>query len=175
MKKLAAFTVVALALVLPAQAASADLLDLGTTGDLTAGVFPDDQFSALGSSGYPFAVGGGTTADASRFAFSAHLGPKGPSGYAVIKTILNGEAQGNVVCYRTRAPNVAAEFEIQVQKGSGLAGSALFLHFVVDDLGEPSSATSDQLVVHTGDGNCRANADFIAGGVVTQGNVVVKN
>lgn len=169
MKKLAALVgILAVLALVPAQAASAEVLDL------SAGVFPDGEFTALSSSGDPFAVGGGTITDATQFAFSAHLGPGGASGYGVVKTPALGEAQGRVVCYIPNVPNTRAVFEIEVEKGSGLAGSADFLEFEVDDLGEPPSANPDQLAVFGGNGTCGGVGIVVAGFFVAQGNVVVQ-
>src|SRR3712207_37618 len=76
-RMLVALAVSAGLLVCPASA-SGQLLDIGA-GDLTAGVFPDGELAALQSSGYSFAVGGGMTSTGDKFAFSARLGPNGPS------------------------------------------------------------------------------------------------
>ena len=178
MKKLAAFTAVALVL-LPAQAASADLVDLVPTGDLTAGVFPQDQFSTLSSSGDPFAVGGGT-ASTTKFAFSAHcknasvVCPSGTaSGYAVVKDPVFGDVQGNVICYRAFGTGRAV-FEIEEKKGSGFLGSGLFVTFAVTDSGV-TPPTGDQLFAAPHGIPLGCAALGIVGGFVTQGNIVVKN
>jgi hypothetical protein len=153
---------------LPAQAASADILNL------TAGVFPDDQLSALSSTGDPFAVGGGTVGNASgtHFAFAAHLSPNGPSGYAVVSDPALGEAQGHVCAYLPATTN-DARFSINVEKGSGFLGSVSNLDFVVEDGGEPPSG-ADLFVVEAALG-CQGQAHGGTGGPVVQGNIVVKN
>jgi hypothetical protein len=167
MKRLAASVAVALAL-LPAQAASAGTLDL------TAGVFPDDQLALLSQGSDPFAVGGGRIG-VTHFAFSAHLGPNGPSGYAVIRSDnpAIGSAQGEVTCYRRNTPDFSAGFGIHVKKGSGLLGSAGDLTFDAIDSGGPSGLP-DFLTISRdlGPGICGGN--FIAGGPVIQGNIVVR-
>jgi hypothetical protein len=173
MKKLAASVVVAIALVLlPAQAASADLLDLGT-GDLTAGVFPDDQFSTLNSSGHQFAVGGGTAGTA-KFAFSAHNGPNGSSGYLVVKEPFFGTAQGHVNCYIFLAPREAS-FTIEVEKGSGFMGGLeeMFVHTLDRD----RTGVPDFVEFGTTSGfPCpQSPSSAFSAGLVLQGNVVVKN
>ena len=176
MKKLALLVGVAAVLAfVPAQAASADLLDLGT-GDLSAGVFPDDQLTALSSSGYPFTVGGGTTADAVQFAVSAHNGPKGPSGYAVVKHPVAGTAQGHVVCYLASFPfdgGRASFFSIVVEKGSGFLASSPFLLFRAFDSGQPGGA-GDQLGIERAPVCAIGLGDFPPT-LVTQGNIVIKN
>ena len=170
MKKLAALIGVAAALALvPAQASALDL---------TAGVFPNDEFAALGSSGDPFAVGGGVTGvTRTHFAFAAHLGPKGPSGYAVVTTTVlgGGEAQGHVVCFLNPAPQ-EAEFGILIEKASGFFTFAefQFVTFLVLDNGEPSpGAIPDGLSIFAGATPCRTDTP-VGGGPVDQGNIVVK-
>jgi hypothetical protein len=163
-KRLAASLVVVCALaLLPAQAASAEILDL------TAGVFPDDELAALSSTGDPFAVGGGTTGTL-HFAFSAHLGPNGPSGYAVVRDPTLGEAQGDVVCYRETSPHQAVFF-IEKTKGSGLFGSRPFLGLFAADF-TPFAADFFFATPAFGTGSCVLDSGF--GGPVTQGNIVVK-
>jgi hypothetical protein len=175
MKKLVAVALTAgLLSVLGAQAASAQLLDAGT-GDLTAGVFPEGEFAALSGSGHPFAVGGGKTIT-EQFAFSARNGPTGPSGYAVIKTPLY-EAQGHVICYlgNTALPEAnAAGFTIRIEKASGFLAEGSRLHILVDDSGQPGG-TGDAIVLQLPPLPCIAGDFIIGGGLVTQGNVVVKN
>jgi hypothetical protein len=154
----------ALALV-PAQAASADILDL------SAGVFPDDQLAALSSSGDPFAVGGGT-AETVHFAFSAHLGPNGPSGYAVVSDPALGEAQGNVVCFNEIVPGQQVVFFIEKQKGSGFFGAQPFLAILAADFGKsPVGDFFDARPATLPPPTC--NFDNISR-PVTQGNIVVK-
>ena len=165
---------VATALVLlPARAASGDILDL------SAGVFPDDQLTALSSSGDPFAVGGGTTAGfgggpGTQFAFSAHLGPNGPSGYAVV-SIPSGTIQGPVICYQPHQSTNQGHFAFMVEKATGVFASFVgetAKYFVLDS-GQPSSAASD---VMTPGGTCSFLPSFEPpGGLVLQGNIVVKN
>jgi hypothetical protein len=161
MKRLTAALALAAALALvPAQAAPATVLDL------TAGVFPDDQFTALNSSGDPFAVGGGTTTAGTHFAFSAHLTSKGrPSGYAVVKDPTFGEAQGHVCSYFPMGAK-EAEFFIVVEKGSGTLGSLQNLFFIVRD-------NPDSFVLGEADGCTFAVSGF--GATLARGNIVVKN
>ena len=174
MKKFLASLVAVFAL-LPAQAASADILNL------SAGVFPQDQFSALSSTGDPFAVGGGTDAIERHFAFSAHCkdasgecpdSGTAPSGYAVVSDPVLGEAQGHVCEARIFPP--AAVFWIEVEKGSGTLGSSPVVGFVVEDNGNPGDGgLPDALLV----GAATQCAGGFAGvtATVTQGNIVVKN
>jgi len=171
MKKLAASLALTAALaLLPAQAASADILDL------SAGVFPDDELAALSSSGDPFAVGGGTLGNPSgtHFAFSAHLGPNGPSGYAVVSDPVFGEAQGRVCRVGMFVISHEARFSIEVEKGSGTLGSFPFLVFgAADNEGEPPTGTlADFLVVAPGS-VCGGGFIFLSS-EVDQGNIVVK-
>jgi hypothetical protein len=167
MKKLAASLALAAALtLLPAQAASADVLDL------SAGVFPDDQLAALSSSGGSFAVGGGTllVPAGEHFAFSAHLGPNGPSGYAVVSSPTLGEAQGHVCAYRP-ASSRAASFFINVERGSGFLGGFPNLEFLAVD-NSPSGA-SDILGVDPAS-LCADITEPTLASTVVQGNIVVK-
>jgi hypothetical protein len=176
MKKLLASLVAVFAL-LPAQAASADILNL------TAGVFPDDQLAALSSTGDPFAVGGGT-ADITQFAFSAHCksatgtcssSGTAPSGYAVVSDPTLGEAQGHVCAYRTLT-TIQAEFWVVVEKGSGILGSFPVLDFIASDLGgEPPNGVPDELIIRGADLCGGSSSGFTGSGPVFQGNIVVKN
>jgi hypothetical protein len=166
MKKLLASLALAAALtLLPAQAASADILDL------SAGVFPDDQLAALSSSGGSFAVGGGTllVPAGEHFAFSAHLGPNGPSGYAVVRSPTLGEAQGHVCAYRPGSG--AASFFINVERGSGFLGGFPNLEFLAVD-NSPSGA-SDILGVDPAS-LCADITEPTLASPVVQGNIVVK-
>jgi hypothetical protein len=168
MKKLTASLALAAALtLLPAQAASADVLDL------SAGVFPDDQLAALSSSGGSFAVGGGTLLfpAGEHFAFSAHLGPNGPSGYAVVSSPTLGEAQGHVCAYRP-AGSRAASFFINVERGSGPLGGFPNLEFFAVD-NSPSGAP-DLLEVGVAS-LCSDITEPTPASPVVQGNIVVKN
>ena len=168
MKKLTASLALAAALTLvPAQAASADVLDL------SAGVFPDDQLAALSSSGGSFAVGGGTLLfpAGEHFAFSAHLGPKGPSGYAVVSSPTLGEAQGHVCAY-TPLGSRAASFLINVERGSGPLGGFPNLEFLAVD-NSPSGAP-DLLEVDLAS-LCSDTTEPTPASPVVQGNIVVKN
>src|SRR5919198_3109608 len=167
-KVLASLVLAAMVALLPAQAASADI------SDLTAGVFPDDELAALSSTGDPFAVGGGATgvSFAVHFAFSAHLGPNGPSGYAVLREPTLGEAQGNVVCYRQDGPGEATFF-IEKKKGSGFLGSATFVGVLVRDSGAQPPG-GDFLLALPLSSHQGCAIDSGVGGVVTQGNIVVK-
>ena len=174
MKKLTASLALAAALtLLPAQAASADVLDL------SAGVFPDDQLAALSSSGGSFAVGGGTLGGTlffpaeEHFAFSAHLGPNGPSGYAVVSSPTLGEAQGHVCAYRPGpAGSRAASFFINVERGSGPLGGFPNLEFLAVD-NSPSGAP-DLLEVGVAS-LCSDITEPTPAPPVVQGNIVVKN
>ena len=177
MKKLLASLVAVFAL-LPAQAASADVLNL------SAGVFPDDQLAALSSTGDPFAVGGGT-AGITQFAFSAHCksatgtcssSGTAPSGYAVVSDPTLGEAQGHVCAYRTLTTNPnQAQFWVVVEKGSGTLGSFPVLVFKASDFGgEPPNGVPDELTIF-GAFSCGTSSLGLTGGPVVQGNVVVKN
>jgi hypothetical protein len=172
MKKLGAVAVIAASLALiGAGAASAQVLDV-SAGDLTAGVFPDDELTALSSSGYPFAVGGGQTPDG-QFAFSAHNGPQGPSGYAVIKTAFY-KAQGHVVCFGSTTPRVAI-FTIEIEKASGALAGVAFVSIGAFDSMQPGG-TGDFFNVHASTGPCALLPFSLPGsGPVTQGNIVVKN
>jgi hypothetical protein len=168
MKKLLASLALATAFtLLPAQAASADILNL------SAGVFPDDQLAALSSTGDPFAVGGGTLLfpAGEHFAFSAHLGPKGPSGYAVVSSPTLGEAQGHVCAYRPFGSR-AAGFFINVERGSGPLGSFPNLEFFAVD-NSPSGA-SDLLEVDLAS-SCSDTTEPTPASPIVQGNIVVKN
>jgi hypothetical protein len=167
-------------LVLPGSA-TAQLLDVGA-GDLTAGVFPDEELAALESSGYPFAVGGGITSDTSKFAFSAHLGPNGPSGYAVLKRGLlaaGAEAQGHVVCYRPGGIPGVALFTIRIEKAANLGVPVTdfpFITFRVLDSAVTGSTLSDALLAtqrHAPD--CIDGPVSVGGGPVVRGNIVVKS
>jgi hypothetical protein len=176
MKKLLA-SLVALFALLPAQAASADVLNL------SAGVFPDDQLAALSSTGDPFAVGGGT-ADITQFAFSAHCksatgtcssSGTAPSGYAVVSDPTLGEAQGHVCAYRTLTTNPnQAQFWFVVEKGSGSFGFFPFLDVIASDVGGPNGSPDDLFVSPLGAPSCGAGSATFTGGPVTQGNIVVK-
>jgi len=175
---LASLGLVVVPALLPAQAASADILNL------TAGVFPDEQLTALNSSGDPFAVGGGTDSFGAHFAFSAHCksanvcGPGAPpgsataSGYAVVSDPALGDAQGHV-CGVFAFGNEAG-FSIVVEKGSGTFGGFTHVRFVVDDNGNPASGgLPDRLQVGPGFG-CQ-EFSFGHTSPVAQGNIVVKS
>ena len=174
MKKFAAFAVIAgLLSVAAAQPASAQVLDVDA-GDLTAGVFPDEQLATLESSGSPFAVGGGMTA-LEKFAFAAHLGSNGkPSGYAVLK----GEAffrpefevQGRVDCYVAGGLG-AAQFGIEIdeKRSSGLTGAGGFITFDVVD-----SEVEDTIKAYRTAVGCTPALPFALGPVI-RGNIVVRN
>jgi hypothetical protein len=164
MRRLAVLLALAAALVLlPAQAAPADILDL------SAGVFPDDELAAQSSSGDPFAVGGGTVSIGTHFAFSAHLGP---SGYAVVSDPALGEAQGHVCLYLPQTSNFAA-FAIVVERGSGFYGSFPNFQFFAGDFGgEPPSGTPDSLQLGPRFG-CGVGGEP-PGGPVVKGNIVVR-
>jgi hypothetical protein len=176
MKKLLASLVAVFAL-LPAQAASADTLNL------SAGVFPQDELAALSSTGDPFAVGGGT-AGITQFAFSAHCKSAGgcppnsatASGYAVVSDAASGEDQGHVCEYLPINTNPdAAEFWVIVEKGSGYFGSFPVLDFIASDFGdEPPNGSPDNLII-SGAPFCGTSFGGFTGGPVVQGNVVVKN
>jgi hypothetical protein len=176
MKKLgAALALAAVLVLLPAQAASADILDL------TAGTFPDDELAALSSTGDPFAVGGGT-AGPLHFAFSAHCRsatgacvPSGtaPSGYAVVRSDTFGEVQGAVVCYRRfTAQFPGAVFDIESKKGSGFLGSGPFVTIQVFDSGVKPPSGDSLIATPRFIGGCFEPGGV--GGPVTQGNIVVK-
>lgn len=169
MKNLAVLLGVVAALVLvPARAAPADILDL------SAGVFPDDQLAALSSGTDPFAVGGGALDIGTHFAFSAHSGPNGPSGYAVVSDPSLGEAQGHVCAYATVSPNVAA-FAIAVERASGtLASVPSLAFFASDNGGEPPTGFPDALEIFVGTSGCGGVLAFGFGGPVVQGNIVVR-
>jgi hypothetical protein len=163
MRRLAVLLAAVAALVLvPAQGAPADILDLN------AGVFPDDELATLSSSGDPFAVGGGTLATGTHFAFSAHLGP---SGYAVVSDPALGTAQGHVCFYLPQFSHVAA-FAISVERGSGIYGSYPYFQFRAFDNGEAPSGTPDLLTLG-GNVACSVGSETGADPVV-QGNIVVR-
>ena len=171
-KVLASLVLVAMVALLPAQAASADTIDL------TAGVFPDDQLAALSSTGDPFAVGGGSV-DTLHFAFSAHCKgaaglcpPPDASGYAVVRDPVLGEAQGHVVCYRQTASNQAV-FYIETTRGSGFFGSRPLLGIFAADFNPPFAADLFFAFPNFATGSC--TFDSGPGGPVTQGNIVVNN
>jgi hypothetical protein len=165
MKRLAASLMVVSALaLLPAQAATADILNL------SAGVFPQDELTTLSSSGNSFAVGGGTDDLGTHFAFSAHPGPNGPSGYAVVSGPF-GQAQGHVCAYLGISSN-STDFWIVVEKGSGILGSSPSLAIIVLDNGEPPSGAPDAFGVQAAP-TCPSVNAFLRN--VVQGNVVVKN
>lgn len=172
MKRFTALALLALALpLITAPGASAQLLD-GSAGDLTPGVFPEEEFSLLSSSGYPFAVGGGT-ALRDKFAFSAHLGPNGPSGYAVFElTRFRTEVQGPVVCYQPLVPDTSAVFSIEVKKANGRRPPARFLTVRAVDSGAPGG--SGDTVTFEQSPSC-LSGPIIGGGAVIQGNIVVQN
>jgi hypothetical protein len=173
-KLLASLTLAAALALLPAQTASADILDL------SAGVFPDDEFAALSSTGDPFAVGGGITATGTHFAFSGHckdasglcnpaFGPPAPSGYAVVSDPVLGQAQGHV-CSAVVFPPFGI-LNMVVEKGSGVLGSSPNFSLVVTDGGQPPSGADD---INVGaPPNCVSAAIGVTQ-VVTQGNIVVK-
>jgi hypothetical protein len=184
MKKLVASLALAAAIaLLPAQAGSADTLDL------TAGVFPDNELTAASSSGDPFAVGGGTNAGGTHFAFSAHC-PFGfcrtdsgaAWGYAVVSDA-SGSIQGKVVCYEARpfGGRPGTLFGFRVERASGVYATnpvvlgelAAYLAF---DNGKPSSSPPDEFDI-AGIADCPltpgGNAPLGSGPVV-QGNIVVK-
>jgi hypothetical protein len=173
MKKLLA-SLVSVLVLLPAQAASADILNL------SPGVFPDDQLAALSSTGDPFAVGGGS-AGTLHFAFSAHcsaancfgLATTDISGYAMVSDPTLGEAQGHVCAYGHGSRTAA--FEIVVEKGSGFLGSLGSLVLTVQDFGgePPNGTVPDELSVFGGPA-CSGVFPFLGGGPVVQGNIVVK-
>ena len=170
-KVLASLVLAAMVALLPAQAASADIIDL------TAGVFPDDQLAALSSTGDPFAVGGGS-ADTLHFAFSAHCKgaaglcpPPDASGYAVVRDPVLGEAQGHVVCYRQTASNQAV-FYIETTRGSGFFGSRPLLGIYAADFNPPFAADLFSAFPNVATGSCTLDIGVRA---VTQGNIVVKN
>jgi hypothetical protein len=168
-KLLASLALAAAFALLPAQAASADILNL------SGGVFPDDQLAALSSTGDPFAVGGGTLLfpAGEHFAFSAHLGPNGPSGYAVVSSPTLGEAQGHVCAYRPGpAGSRAASFFINVERGSGVLGGFPNLEFLAVD-NSPSGA-SDILGVDPAS-LCSDITEPTLASTVVQGNIVVKD
>jgi hypothetical protein len=169
MKKLLASLVAVFAL-LPAQAASADILNL------SAGVFPQDQFSALSSTGDAFAVGGGTNTSGTHFAFSAHckdangdcFSGTAPSGYAVVSDPTFGDAQGHV-CAEEVLSNIAL-FVIVVEKGTGILGSHPNVAFEVSDggpVGVPDRFGEDPSV------GCLGGVEGVF--PLVQGNIVVKN
>ncbi len=167
MKRLAALLTLGAALaLLPAQAAPADTLNL------TAGVFPDDQLDALSASGYHFAVGGGTAGDVSttHFAFSAHGGPNGPSGYVVLNDPVLGKAQGDVCAVSVVPPEASIWF--QVKKGSGTFGTFQVLRLIVADVSGTLGADAFHVLTTTGCGG--PGETEIAGTTVLQGNIVVK-
>ena len=163
MKRLLAFVVAVLAL-LPVQAASAD------TPGLSAGVFPNDELTPLSSSGNSFAVGGGSTVNGTQFAFSAHLNPKGPAGYAVVKDPICGEAQGHVCGYAPVGAR-SALFSIVVEKGSGILGDLPNVTFMVTDNSGTGTPSFFMFMLAEG---CQDIGDGV-NGVVTRGNIVVKN
>jgi hypothetical protein len=160
MKGLAASLALAVALsLLPAQAASGD------TVDLTAGVFPDDLLAAQSSTGDPFAVGGGTTATGTHFAFSAHCkdatelegcpADSGTaSGYAVVSDPVLGKAQGHVCAMEvvgglSGPPPFVGNFAglgVVVEKGSGFLGSFPYLVVEAVDSGEGPGSLPDLFV-----------------------------
>jgi len=117
-----------------------------------------------------FAVGGGATGTL-HFAFSAHLGPNGPSGHAVVKDPILGEAQGPIVCYRETSPHQAVFF-IETKKGSGVLGSETFLGLFAADF-TPFAVADFFFVSPTfAIGSCVLDGG--PGGPITQGNIVVK-
>jgi hypothetical protein len=122
-----------------------------------------------------FAVGGGTTSDGVDFAFSAHRGPNGVSGYAKLKLPTGDEVQGHVCSYGpVGGPNATTtEFFIVAEKASGNFQSFQAFQFIVTDGGNPSSGAPDT-IRFSGTSSCGF------GGVaptrtVAQGNIVVKN
>ena len=171
MKKLAVLGGLAFALALvSAQVASAESFDL------TPGVFPEEEFAALSSNGQRFAVGGGTLAvRGTNFAFSAHLDPNGPAGYAVVKDPTDGEAQGHVCpAGMIFLPGSVAQFWIRVEKGTGTLGLFPFLQFTAADNGgePPTGVVADSLVVQ-GASACTFPGTFGFGAPVDQGNIIV--
>jgi hypothetical protein len=194
MKKLAASLALAAAFaLLPAQAASADTLDL------SAGVFPDDQFAALSSSGDPFAVGGGTETFQGRtlhFAFSAHQNsPNPPTGYVVLNNVAppplftGGQAkiEGPVQCLAILAgffnSNVAnMVFTVKKTNSTDFVVGEQIIWDVRDN-GNPnnqttpdtSSYTPSSLNPNAVSAICNGQVSGIPGAPVTQGNIVVKD
>jgi hypothetical protein len=143
---------------------------------LTPNVSPEEQalFSSSGPS--PFAVGNGTLAvRETSFDFSAHLDPKGGSGYAVIKDPTDGDAQGHVCPGIVIESPGTVQFWIEVEKGDGTLGLFPFIKITATDSGERprTGAVPDSLVVQ-GASACTFPGTFGFGGPVDRGNIVVK-
>ena len=131
-----------------------------------------------------FAVGGGEQVAAGitkDFAFSAHSGPNGPSGYAVFTqddpTGVFGDfrLQGHVACVSVSGNN--ASLGVAIEKGEGTAEGQQGIFIVVTDNGNGSSGVPDSL---TNSGYVSA-ADvtvcpppFDATTPITSGNINVK-
>src|SRR5262245_28001908 len=161
-------------------------LGLGLAVALALGVLPASASAVStltgesfdGSTGDPFAVGGGS-AGTLHFAFSAHcksatgVCPSATSsGYAVVRDPTLGDAQGPVVCFGQGSPNQAV-FYIETKRGSGFLGSRPYLGLFAADFNPPFAADLFFVQPNTATGSC--TLDSGPGGPVTQGNIVVKN
>jgi hypothetical protein len=189
MKRLAASLTLAVALaLLPAQAASAGILDLN------AGVFPDDEFAALSSTGDPFAVGGGTETFQGRtlhFAFSAHQNsPNPPTGYVVLKdvapppTFTGGQdkIEGPVQCLAIAGNLANMVFTVKKTNSTDFVVGEQIIWAVLDN-GNPNNQTTPDMssyiipsAASLGEVSAICNGQVIATPIapVTQGNIVVK-
>ena len=116
-----------------------------------------------------FAVGGGA-AGTMHFAFSAHLGPNGPSGHAVVRDPALGEAQGPVICFE-KVSTQAARFAIENKKGSGFFGSGQTLGVFVAEFGSGDVFVAGPVFGPPSPG-CMFNSGL--GGSVSKGNIVIK-
>jgi hypothetical protein len=152
------------------------VLVLGLVGSLAV-----SSASAAGPKN--FAVGGGEQVAASitkHFAFSAHQGPNGASGYAVFTqddpTNVFGDfaLQGHVACVSVSGRN--ASIGVAIEKGSGTAEGQQAILIVVTDNGNGGSGTPDSL---TNSGYLTLNdvavcpAPFDATTPITSGNINV--
>ena len=122
------------------------ILTLGILGGLTR----SNVSAAAGPKS--FAVGGGEQVAAGitkHFAFSAHSGPNGPSGYAVFSqedpTLVFGDfrLQGHVACVSVSGNN--ASIGVAIEKGEGTAEGQQGIFIVVTDNGNGSSGVPDSL------------------------------
>lgn len=141
------------------------------------GSAPEALMSKIGNPGGPFdfAVGEGKNTAGEYFSFSAHDGPRGPSGYARI-VFPNFVVQGPVTCYHALGP-VTARFAIRIAKSTGtIPPDAHSFVFWVED--RTSHDTPD--VMGTGFSeldpmtDCEASDQF-GGTPLVEGDILVKH
>ena len=104
---------------------------------------------AAAESPYDFAAGGGETAAGDQFAFSAHDGPTGPSGYVTYSTA-TFDVSGAVTCINAGGGRLAT-IGIVVENSSdpALVGQGFLLY--VEDRDAVDSAAPDRISYAFGD------------------------